>query len=148
MAKLTAEQKTANKLVAKTRSSAYFARRKVYELAQADALAAFHNEPLRDQMDAANDKFDAVRAQVQADRDAINLQIVQLQERLAGLPAVHNTEAINVARCAANTAYHQALAATRLAVKQAFPDVADVFSAVEWEARVATQDKGDTLTVR
>lgn len=148
MAKLTEEQKTANKLAAKTRAAAYSARRKVYELAQADALAALHEKPLLAEMEDAGRKFDAAQAQVQADRIAISIQISVLQERIAGLQAVHNTEALNEVRRATNTAYYQAKAATELAVKQAFPDVANVYSASEWEARVNAQAKGDSLLVR
>lgn len=141
MPRLTEEQKLANKAAAAARDKAYKARRAEYEAALAAAISA---EVIRE-LEAAQEQAYAQREAALAARMAIGQALSEDIERLelAARARVEELgiEALSQTARAANSALHKAKAEVEAQVKAAYPDIAGVFSALEWEARVAKNGK-------
>lgn len=135
MAKLTEEQKEANKAARRMREKAFKERRAAYEAEKEAAVSAVRNGPLATEFNAAQDAFDEVTLRVQDEERRIDEQIRQLQAERAALREKFGQSAANDLRKKTNEAYYGALHAAERAVDQKYPDVAGVYSAAAWEAK-------------
>ena len=137
MAKLTDEQKAANKVVHKAHGKAFYKRRKDFDAAKGLAIDNFNSkDPLKAQRDAADAAWTAGLEAVGVDRRGLRSQIVDLQEQIEGLDAKHNTEALNDARKATSNAYFNGLRAVEQGINAEFSDVAGIFSAFAWKPKL------------
>jgi len=135
MAKLTAEEKAANREVHKARDRAYNSRRKLYRTAADNALAEFDaTSPEAKEMEVANGAFNETLDTIKAERAAIEEQIRALREQEAGLNAKHHLDEVADRRRNAVDARNKARSALQARIDSEFSDVAGIFSAVQWAA--------------
>lgn len=135
MAKLTAEQKAANREVHKARDRAYNHRRQLYRSATDKALAEFDaTSPEAKAMETADSAFDAALSQVDAERRAIEEQIRALREQQDGLRAKYQLDEVADRRRNAVDARNKARSALQARLDSEFSDVAGIYSAVQWAA--------------
>lgn len=133
MARLTTEEKAANKEERRARDQAYAARRKAYEAARKKALADWEGvSPLRAEMNAADEAFDAAMAAKDAEEAALKSRIAELQAQIKELSVKHDLERLNDNRRLTNSAYFAAKGGVEKAVDAEFKDIAGVYSAAAW----------------
>lgn len=135
MARLTAEQKTANRENFKARDRAFNARRKEWRTARDAALADFDNKsPEQLAMTQAMAASEEARAVRDTDAAELRQQIAVLEARIAGLDDKHRlSELFEVRRTTVN-ARNKARSALQERMDNEFPDVSSVSSAVQWAA--------------
>ncbi|MEX3983973.1 hypothetical protein AB4Y45_33850 [Paraburkholderia sp. EG287A] len=134
MAKLTAEQKAANKEIFKARDRAYNARKGAYRKARENALAQYGTGPEKKAYEEADAAFNQAFDRVEAERRAIDDQIRVLREQQEGLRAKHNVDTLADARRKASDVHFKGRMAVEARIDSEYPDVAGVHSAVEWAA--------------
>lgn len=135
MAKLTEEQKAANREVQKARDRAYNTRRKLYRDATDKALAEFDaTSPEAKVMETAVSEFNAALRQVDTERRAIEEQIRALREQQEALHAKYQLNDAAERRRNAVDARNKARSALQARIDSEFSDVAGIFSAAQWAA--------------
>lgn len=134
MAKLTEEQKAANKVAQKARDQAYNARKREYRAARDAAVEEFKTHPLWIAADQANETARAALLVVEQEENVLRAQIAQLQAQISGLREKHGVEALFEARRSTGNASHTARVALEDAIDQKFADVSNCYSAVSWAA--------------
>lgn len=134
MAKLTPEQKAANKEVSKARDRAFNDRRKAYRQARDAALEDYKNGPEEKAYEEANAAFNQAFNRVDAERRATDEQIRVLREEQEGLRAKHNVDQLAEARRKAGDVHFKGRQAVEARIDSEYPDVDGVHSAVEWAA--------------
>jgi predicted nucleic acid-binding Zn-ribbon protein len=135
MARLSAEQKAANREVFKARDRAFNARQKEWRTARDAALAEFDaNSPEYLTMTQAMAASEEARRARDADAAELRQQIAALEERIAGLDDKHRLSELFEVRGTAVNARNKARSALQERMDNEFPDVSSVFSAVQWAA--------------
>lgn len=143
MAKLTEKQKAANKVARRARDQAFKVRRAEYEAAKQAAVAVVDNGPLAAERKAADDSFDAGLREANAEERRIEEQIRLLQAEKASVREKLGIAALADARTKSGDAYYRAKKNAEQAVDAAYPDVAGVFSAAEWEGKGGYTPQGE-----
>jgi chromatin segregation and condensation protein Rec8/ScpA/Scc1 (kleisin family) len=134
MARLSAEQKEANKIASKERTQAFNARRKAYREALDAAEAEGKRGPEYAELEAARETSEQARASRIAALAAIDEQIAQLQAQRQQVEAEHGAT-----RDAAKQRYDTAWFAQDAVLKQLresvnarFPDMVGVWYQSQW----------------
>lgn len=134
MARLSAEQKEANKIASKERTQAFNARRKAYREALDAAEAEGKQSPEHAELEAAREASEKARASRIAALSAIDEQIAQLQAQRQQVEAEHG-----VTRDAAKQRYDTAWLAQDAVLKELkesvnarFPDMVDCWYQSQW----------------
>lgn len=143
MAKMTEAQKAANKVARRTRDQAFKVRRAEYDAAKQAAVDVIDNGPLAKEYKAANDAFDAGVREAAAEELRITELIQQLQAEKAAVREKLGIEALSVARKKTWDAWYRAKRDAEQAVDAAYPDVAGVYSAAEWEGKGGYAPQGE-----
>lgn len=144
---LTAEQKNANKEKRLARDRAYRLRYNEWQAALKAALAPLplRQEDLGKNVEpaevvqaawAADARFDAALAAAEQEERSIRDQITKLQESLKGVRERHNMNDLADVRRNAYSALSAARKSAEEAVDAEYSDVARVFSAAAWGAKV------------
>jgi len=135
MAKLTPEQKEANKVATKERDKAYRARRKAYSAEIEAAEKAAEASPEHSEWEQANNNLkQAIEARNQAVSE-IDKKIEELQRLRDSVQAEHNEkiEVIQDARRIAFGAQNELKSKLKSAVSEKYADVANCYSAAGWK---------------
>lgn len=136
MAKLTDEQKEANKAERRILESNYKVARKAYEADLERSRSEFNATPLKSQMEAANAAWDKGFVAYDQEEKAIRVQIAVLEQQIKDLPGKHNREQLNQARTSTNDAFYKGLREVEKQVDARHPHVAGVYSASHWAENV------------
>lgn len=131
MAKTEAE-KQATKLKNQARDKAFRARQKAYHQAKKAAVEAVGSSQLGQDAKAANQALeDALRAR-DAKASALRVQIAELERELSQLDI---DPELSLRRKETWQKQHLAKEAAEQKVNDQYPDMVDVYSAVQWEQR-------------
>jgi len=134
MAKLTPEQKAQNKIHTKARDAAFRERKRAYDDAVKKAEADLRETAEHKRMVEACERSEASLTERNRRRREIEEQIKVLQEQIKSLEATLGVPDLNAARIETNRAFYQLKAAKMAEVAAQFPDVANLYSAAQWEA--------------
>jgi hypothetical protein len=135
MARLTAEQKEANKVALKERARAFSARRKAYREALDAAEAEGRQSPEYAELDAAREAREQTRASCIAALSAIDEQIAQLQAQRQLVHAEHGVR-LDAAKQRYDTAWVAQAAVLKHfkeTVNARFPDMVDCWYQSQWK---------------
>jgi hypothetical protein len=135
MAKLTEEQKAANKVAQKARDRAYNARKREYRAARDAAIEEFKTHPVRIAADQADETARAALLVVEQEANVLRAKIAQLQAEISGLREKHGVEALFETRRTTGDACRAARVAIEDAIDQKYADVSNCDSAVGWAAK-------------
>lgn len=134
MAKLTPEQKAQNKQHAATRNAAFNARRKAYRAAFEKVEKECLQGPEHQAYLSANQRLDEAQAQKREHEKDLLEQIAALKEKISRLPDFYGIPELNERRIQTNKTFFEFKNQRLKDVSALFPDVADVYSAAQWEA--------------
>jgi imidazolonepropionase-like amidohydrolase len=135
MARLTAEQKDANKVASKERARAFNARRKAYREALDAAEAEGKQSPEHAELEAAREACAQARASRIAALSAIDEQIAQLQAQRQQVDAEHGVR-LDAAKQRYDTAWFAqdaVLKHFKETVNARFPDMVDCGYQSRWQ---------------
>lgn len=135
MTKLTEAQKQENKEARRLRDQAFKLRRAAYETARQKAKDELEASSLNAERLQANSALNVAQDEAAAEEARIRAEIAKLQAQLANVRIERGIEALNNARVTTNDAYYRARRQAENAVDAAYPDVANVYSAAEWEGK-------------
>lgn len=134
MAKLTPEQKAQNKQHAAARNAAFNARRKAYRAAYEEVEKECLQGPEHQAFLSANQRLGEAQAQKREHEKELLDQIAALKEKISRLPDFYGIPELNERRIQTNKAFFEFKNQRLKDVSALFPDVADVYSAAQWEA--------------
>lgn len=134
MAKLTPEQKAQNKQHAAARNAAFNARRKAYRAAYEEVEKECLQGPEHQAFLSANQRLGEAQAQKREHEKELLDQIAALKEKISRLPDFYGIPELNELRIQTNKAFFELKNQRLKDVSALFPDVADVYSAAQWEA--------------
>ena len=134
MAKLSPEQKAANKVASQAHSKAFSARRKAYDAAMAAALTTAEQLPGHAARVAAHEEFELALVQRNSAVDAIDQEIARLQAHREEVRKQHGL-AIDAAKARRDLTFNAHAAAKQSLVddvKAKYPDMAGIYLASHW----------------
>lgn len=134
MAKLTPEQKAQNKQHAAARNAAFNARRKAYRAAFEKVEKECFQGPEHEAFLSACQRLGEAQAQKRDRERELLDQIASLKEQISQLPAFFGIPELNEQRIQTNKTFFEFKNQRLKDVSALFPDVADVYSAAQWEA--------------
>lgn len=134
MAKLTPQQKAENKQHAAARNAAFNARRKAYRAAYEEVEKECLQSPEHQAFLSANQRLDEAQAQKREHEKELLDQIAALKEKISRLPDFYGIPELNEQRKQAHKVFYAVKIQCLRDVAASFPDVADVYSAAQWEA--------------
>jgi len=135
MARMTVEQKAANRSQQRVRDQAYRARRNAYTAARDAALAESEQTLVSVEYKAADAALDSALQARDAERRRIEAQIAQLKDEIASLDEKHGITKLSAERRSTSDRWLAQRNYVAGKVDAEFADIAGVHSAVEWAAK-------------